>query len=522
MVWTGVAAAAMTASLSAQGPRAEQAPQVDRYIVGQAKPPDVPGQPQRDMTLDQAIQVALDRNVELQVARMNPQTIDYTLQALRATFVPTLTSNYGYNSSSRVSENVQEGVARVTSLSQNFNGGLRQTLPWYGASYQANFNNSRSSDNALSTRITPRYNSSLRLTFDMPLLAGFRIDQNRNRLRTLPIQRQIEELRLESTIENTKTSVRNAYWALKNAVEAIEIQRRALALAQRTLEDQRVRVDIGTLAPVETVQQEAAVASAEQSLLAAEVAWRNADLNLKRLLIGDQGDELNRQTINPVDQPVYGPPSVDVQAAIQSAMASRLDLTQQRRNLDVTQMNIEINRDALRPNLAMSAGYTLQGTAGTTRVFQGGQIVDTITAGYVDALGAIAGFDTPAWNLGVTFNYPLGMRAAKANYASAQLSLDQARLQLKAQELSVANEVTDAGLNVESLYKQLLAAQKTREAQERNAQAAQTRLEVGMATNFEVVQAQQQLTSSRLNELRAMVQYVLAIANFERVQRVGR
>jgi outer membrane protein TolC len=512
----------MAVSLSAQGPRVEQTPQIDRYIVGQAKPPDVPGAPPRELTLDQAMQAALDHNLELKVARMNPLTLDYQLQQFRATFAPTLTGNYSYSDSARVSENTLDGVARINTVGQNFNGALRQTLPWYGSSYQLSFSNSRSANNTVTARINPSYNSSVRMTFDMPLLAGFKIDQNRNRLKTLPIQRQVEELRLQSTIENTKNSVRTAYWALKNAVEAIEIQRRALALAQRTLDDQRVRVEIGVLAPVETVQQEAAVASAEQSLLAAEVTWRNAELNLKRLIIGDQTDELNRVTINPVDQPVYGPPSVDVQSAITAALDSRLDLTQQRRNIDVTRMNLMITRDLLRPSLALTSGYTLQGTGGTTRIFSQGQIVDRIPGGYLDALQAIGGFDTPAWNVGVNFSYPLGMRAARANYASATLSLEQSELQLKATELSVTNEVTDAGLNVENLYKQLLAAQKTREAQERNADAAQTRLEVGMATNFEVVQAQQQLTSSRLNELRAMIQYINAIANFERVQRVGR
>jgi outer membrane protein TolC len=496
--------------------------QVDRYVVGQARPPEVPGAPMRDLTLEQVIDIALENNVELKVARMQPLTFDYQLQQFRATFSPTLTSSYSYSNSSRVSENTTEGVARVTSLSQNFNGGIRQTLPWFGSSYQANFTNSRSSDNALSTRITPRYNSSMRLSFDMPLLAGFKVDQNRNRLKTLPIQRQVEELRLQSTIENTRNSVRTSYWALKSAVEAIEIQRRALALAQRTLDDQRVRVEIGVLAPIETVQQEAAVASAEQSLLAAEIAWRNAELNLKRLLIGDRSDEINRVTINPVDQPVFGQPSVNVEAAIQTAIENRLDLTQQRRDLDVSRMNLQITKDQLKPNLTFSSGYTLQGTAGTTRIFQGGQIVDEIPGGYFDALRAIAGFDTPAWNLGFNFSYPIGMRQAKASYATAVLNLEQAELRLKAQELEAVNQVTDAGLNVESLYKQLLAAQKTREAQEQNATAAQTRLDVGMATNFEVVQAQQQLTNARLNELRAMINYVNAIANFERVQRVGR
>ncbi|MEZ5318493.1 MAG: TolC family protein [Vicinamibacterales bacterium] len=121
-------------------------------------------------------------------------------------------------------------MSRVNSLGQNFNGGLRQTLPWFGSSYQVSFNNSRSSNNAVTTRINPSYNSSVRMTFDMPILAGFKVDQTRNRLKTLPLQRQVEELRLQTTIENTKNSVRTAYWALKSAVEAIEIQRRALAL----------------------------------------------------------------------------------------------------------------------------------------------------------------------------------------------------------------------------------------------------------------------------------------------------
>lgn len=524
MLTTALVGLVLPAASAGQTPQntPAQGVQVDRYVVGQARPPAVAGAPPREMTLEQAVQVALDNNLELKVARMTPQTIDYQLQGVRASFNPTLTGDYAYSDSSRVSENTLDGVSRVTTVGQNFNGGLRQSLPWYGGSYQVNFTNSRSANNAITTRINPSYNSSVRLSFNMPILAGFRIDQNRNRLRTLPIQRQVEELRLQATIENTRRDVRVAYWNLKNAVEAIEIQRRALALAQRTLEDQKVRVEIGTLAPIETVQQEAAVASAEQSLLAAEIAWRNADLSLKRLLIGDQGDELNRATIVPVEQPVVAPPSVDVQAAIQAALGSRLDLTQQRRNLDVTRMNLEITRDLLRPNLALNSGYTLQGTGGTTRVIQQGIITSSTPGGYVDALQAIAGFDTPAWNVGLNLNYPLGMRAAKANYASAILGLEQSELTLKAQELNVTNEVTDAGLNVESLYKQFLASQKTRQAQETNAEAAQVRLENGMATNFEVVQAQQALTSARLNELRAMINYVNAVANFERVQRVGR
>jgi outer membrane protein TolC len=75
---------------------------------------------------------------------------------------------------------------------------------------------------------------------------------------------------------------------------------------------------------------------------------------------------------------------------------------------------------------------------------------------------------------------------------------------------------------VENTYKQFQAAQKARQAAETNADAAVTRFDVGMATNFEVVTAQQALTQSRLSELSALIRYMNAVAEFERVQKVGR
>jgi len=66
------------------------------------------------------------------------------------------------------------------------------------------------------------------------------------------------------------------------------------------------------------------------------------------------------------------------------------------------------------------------------------------------------------------------------------------------------------------------AAQKAREVAERNAEAEQTRFDVGMSTNYNVVQAQTNLTTQRLAELRALISYLNSIAEFDRIQRVGR
>ena len=106
----------------------------------------------------------------------------------------------------------------------------------------------------------------------------------------------------------------------------------------------------------------------------------------------------------------------------------------------------------------------------------------------------------------------------RVDYARALVSLQQARINLQAQELTVSSDVTNAGLNVENTYKQLQAAQKSREAQERNTDAAAVRFDVGMATNFEVVQAQRDLADARNRELREHLNYRRALVDFQRTQ----
>jgi outer membrane protein TolC len=520
----------LTATASAQepapaapapAPQAAQQP-VDRYIVGQAQPPVEAGKQIRELTLEEAMIIALERNLGLQVAKMAPQGVDYQLQAARASFVPNFTTSYSYSNNKSPSNDNLDGVASITNVSQSYNGGMSQTLPWHGAQFNVNFQNSRSSTNRFTTRLNPGYNSSVRLGFNMPLLQGFKIDGNRNQLRTLQVQRQISDIQLQTQIENLKNNVRTSYWNLRSAIEQIEIQRRALEIAQRQFEDSKIRVDIGTLAPIDTTNFETQVANAEQQLLNAQITWRTAELNFKTLLASGTDDEIYTQVINPAEQPQLSVQSVDIQSAVARALQERTDVMQARRQIESSRLSLEVSKNQTMPSLNFSTGYNLTGQGGQEKVFQQGQVVDILPGGYADALAAIAGFDSPAWNLGFNFSYPLGMRAAKANYARSQLGLEQSLAQLKAQELSISTEVINAGLAVENTYKQFQAAQKARQAAETNADAAVTRFDVGMATNFEVVTAQQALTQSRLSELSALIRYMNAVAEFERVQKVGR
>jgi len=395
----------------------------------------------------------------------------------------------------------------------------------YGGSYSATFGSGRTTDNRPTQLRNPNMSANTTFQYNQPILANFKIDQNRNAIRVQQVQRQIADIQLQGTIENTKASVRTAYWTLRRTIEQVEIQRRALELSQRLWQDNRTKVEIGTMAPIDLFQNEATVATNEQNLLNARITWQNAELQFKQLLASGTEDPIYGQTINPIGQPpVLDQVMVDIPKAVKTAIDQRTDLTQLRKGLEVSHFNLDIRKNAVLPSLNVTGTYQLQGQGGNTYQFNRATLVRTLVeeGGYADALASIAGFDQPTWTAQVNFTYPLGMVSQKAQLASARVQLQRDEASLKAQELSVSTEVTAAGLAVQNTWQQLLAARKSREASEKQAEAEQTRFDNGMSNNYNIALAQNDLTSRRQSELNAIIAYINAIADFEKAQKVGR
>jgi outer membrane protein len=491
-----------------------QALPVDKYVVGTAKPPQVAGQEPLDMTLEQAIQVALDNNLSLQVARLNPQIQDYTLEGARAVFVPQITATYNYTNQSAPSTNTTEGVLDNLTTTNRYNAGVSQSTPWYGGTYAVNFNNSSQTSNAKTNPRNPQYNSSLQFTYTQPLLANFSTDANRENVAANVVERQITDIQLLTTIENTKATVRDSYWGLKAAIEKIEISRRAEALAQELYDDDKTQVTIGTMAEIDTAQPEAALASAQGATLAAEIAWQQADLAFKQLIVSGPNDDLLKKTINPVDIPVVGPePNLDIPGALAKAMTDRTDIQEAVKGLEMTDLSFKLAQNQIKPQLNLTGGFTNAGLGGPT--------ASDLTSGFGDAFSSVFAFSEPTWVFGSTFTYQLGMQTNKAALARARLSYDQQKANLKVTQLGVVADVTGAGLNVENTYKQYLAAVKASVAQQKATEAEQTKFTVGLSNNFNVVTQQDNLTSARLSELNALINYLIAVSDYDRKQRIG-
>ncbi|MCC7242816.1 MAG: TolC family protein [Acidobacteria bacterium] len=475
-----------------------------------------------ELSLEESVQLALEQNLDIQVSRLEPQSVDLQVAGFHNTYRPVLSTTFGQRAVVNPPSSQLNGGTSVNNDTMTYNFGVNQTVPWGGGSYSVGWNNSRLTTNNLFANYNPSYTAALTASYSQPLIRGFRVDNTRQQLEVAQINRDISEESVRATVTQTVANVRNAYWDLVFARSAVDVARRALDLAERLVVDNQARVEVGTLAPLDIVQAQAEAATRRQTLAAAEATASTADLALKRYLVSGTEDPLWRQEIVPVDVPSLEPPPTDVEGAVRRAIAERTDLATSRKNLQSNDVNIRFFKNQSMPALDLTASYGAQGLGGTQFIRQGSglgsTVIGTVPGGYTDALSLLADRKYPTWNLAVTLSYPLFGNQAEAQHARARVQRQQAQTRLRALEVQVAAEVSNAAFTVQANLRRVEAASVARELAQKRLEAEQSRFEVGLTTNFFVVQAQRDLRDAENTELRALADYRKSLVNFERAQ----
>ena len=476
-----------------------------------------------DLTLDDAIQRALERNLDIAVERINPQVFDLTLAQQEAFYRPTVGFNVDAASRTNPSATQLDGGRVTNTDTSNFDLSLDQPVKWGGGTLVVGFDNNRQETNNAFSSFNPSYRSVFLSQYSQPLLRGFRTDNSRTQIQVTQINRDISDIDLRQTVTNTVADVENAYWELLYSVGSVAVQQQALDLAEQLVRDNRARVEIGTLAPIDVVQSQAEAAARRQTLAQAQQALQTAELTLKRLIVAGTQDELWNADINPVDQPRLNQPPIDIPSAVGNALGQRTDLSRAQRQQDINQLNVRSLRDNTLPALDLVGTYQLQGQGGDLliRDFLGGEAGQVIPGSYGDAIDHLVDARFPVWSVGVQMSYPIGTSSDDAALERARLQVRQTDAQLRQLELNVATEVTNAALQVESIRERIDAATASRELSEQQLSAEESKFEVGMSTNFFVVQAQRDLATAQDAELRAILDYQKALVEFERLQQTS-
>ncbi len=449
----------------------------------------------QDLSLQDCIELALKHNLDLQVERRNPIRAEYNIDIARAgyyepTFGFTAAEDYS-KAAAQFDPSIGLIIPGQETTTDSFSSSIRGALPYTGLQYSLNANGSVTEGNGGAQN--SRGGSSIVLT--QPLLRNLWTDSGRLGINQSRNNFRSTELALKRRVMDTITQVEVAYYNLIFTYESVKVQEMARQLAQRSLDETKKRFEVGTVAELETKQTESQVAAREADLLSAR---RNLDIQqnvLKRLISDDYG-AVHRLVLKPKESLSAQLQVFDVQLSWDKGLSDRPDLVQSRIELENMGLQLKFDRNQLYPQLDLFGSYGQNGTG--------------VDLG--ESYDAVANGDQPNYRIGATLSIPLGNRAARSRYRSNKVREEQLLLTLKGQEQGIMIEIDNAIKQASSSYDRVQATRKASEYAQAALEAEQKKLENGKSTSFVVLQLQNDLTSARSSELRAVADYNNALA----------
>jgi outer membrane protein TolC len=476
----------------------------------------------RRISIDEAVALALENNLDLQVERINPQVQDLTVAQARTGYTPMFQTFINWNDQTQPPASLLAGNAsQIVGNNANYNFGFGGFNQW-GGNYSVGWNNTRATTNNIFTNFNPQFATNVSGNYTQPLLRNFKMDGTRQQLLVSQKNREISEVQLRQSIALTARNVKNAYYDLMYANGNLNVQRQSLDLAQQSLKDNRARVEIGTMAPIDIVQAEAEVAQREESVILAEAAISRAEDRLRALVFNPGVPDFWRLRIEPTETVQFQPHAVDTEGAVANALQNRTDLNQARKQLETNDVNIRYFKNQSLPDVNASLSYFSQAIGGTTLVrepgFPPGPVIGEVQKSYGSTLGTMFSGDFPTWTLQMQISYPIGQANSEAALARVRLQDQQSRKQLQSQELVVATQIREFARQVQTNTKRVEATRASRVLAERRLEAEEKKFQAGMTTSFLVFQAQRDLNQARNNELQALVDYVKSTVDFDAAQ----
>jgi len=476
------------------------------------------------LSVDDAVKMALDSNVDLRADRLDPQISDTRVAAASGVFRPTIVTSLNSNNQLQPPSSFLVPTATETDIVTT-NAGVSQRLPRFGTSYTLGWTTAHTNSNSFLNSYNPLLQSGLSVNVSQPLIRDLFIDQARQNLATTQTNRAIADTRLRESVVQTTADVKTAYWNLVSARANVDARRTALDLAQELGRVNKAKVDVGTSPPLDLVSAQAEVASDQEQLIIAETAVKQAEDRLRVLIFDPAKRENWSVQIDAIDSPPVGTAAVDVDAAVTRALAERADLQRARKDIDNSQIGVKYADNQRLPDVRLNASYAANGLGGTQVLRTGGFPGTIVGPGDITPFGTVLsqlfGRDFPTWSVGVSVSYPIGESSEQANLARAKLERAQSGERLKSAEARAILQVRDAAWKIEMNAKRIETTRAARELAEQRLDAERKRYEVGMSTSFLVIQAQRDLSQAKTNELGAVLAYDLSLVDFDALQEAG-
>ncbi len=484
-----------SSALHAQNPAATN---TSSAAVGTA---NTAANPNRQIGLAEAVQMALQSNLDIQVSRFNPTISQFALSEAFAVYEPDLRLAYTHvnNTSPGGFDEFGRQIDPLIIDNDNWDADIGNFVQGYapsGLTYSLG-GGLRKQNRKLGTGTfgADEYTGDFGISLRQPLLRNFWIDTSRATIQINRRNLRISEEQLRQLIMDKLFEVERAYYNLIFARENVKVQATALELASQLLRENRKRVEVGALAPLDEKQAESEVASTRAALIDAE-RLLSEQQNILKGLITDKYAEWNAVNLEPVENLVAVPATSDVQESWRRGLTQRGDLMELKYALERAGIVLKLRKNQLWPELDLvgSYGHNERGN------------------GFNDILGDLPRGRSPRYSYGVILDIPLGNRSARARLKSAKADQEQSLVEYKRLEQQIMVQIDDAVKLIRSSFERVEATRAARAFAQEALAAEQKKLENGKSTSFFVLQFQRDLTVRRSDEIRALADYNNALA----------
>jgi outer membrane protein TolC len=458
------------------------------------------------LSLDQAIRLALENNLDLEVQRITEARALRDPLIAEAAFDPLFRTGFTWSKSSTTSTSIIEGAA-VGDQSERDNRtyflGLSGQMR-YGTTWNLRLNGSRSSTSAISEFFSPlNYRGAYDLSLSQPLMQGFGHDITETSLRVALRNAESSRLAMRRAVETTVASVVSSYWDLVYTRQNVDVQQRALVEATELLGINQRRLEVGTGTELDVISAEANIETQKASIIDAVNQLRDIQdvlldkVNAPEHRVGGASGPMFRDLevipTTSLDLPEF---PVEMAQAVEFALVTRLELFQ--RDLDIanSEDQLLLSEDQLRPNLTLSGGWNQPGN-------------DITFDGSWSNIG-----EDFTWNAGLNFEIPIGNRAARNRMLQSQDDLRRSQISREQAAHGIVLEVTRAVRELLSARQSVETTRAATRLRRKELDGETRRLEVGISTAYQVLQVQNSLLQSQVSELQSQVRLRKAIAAY--------
>jgi outer membrane protein TolC len=487
----------------------------------------------KSMSLEDCVEIALHHNLDIEIQRYNPQINAFNLGGLYGSYEPNLYVNGEHDENQQPGGVDSQGraIPGAEIRTDRYAGGFSGLLPW-GLNYNLGINlidqttirppipGGNFTNVVQNTFFVPSWGSNVTflstntsltgvpgittetysgeagfLQLRQPLLKNFWIDNTRLQIFLDKKTLQQSELTLRGQVMTTINAVEQAYYNLIFSQENVKVQQKAVELAERQLAENKKRVEVGAMAPLDEKQAESQVASSQADLFNALGSEETQQRVLKNLL-SDDYSKWATVVIQPTAKLLAVPQRFDLQDSWRKGMSMRPDLISQRVSLEKQGYIVKYNRNQLFPQLDMI------GTLG----------YNSSSPNFNGYLDQFKNRDNLFWSAGGQMTFPLGNGTARNNLKAAKAAKDQATLGLKQLEQNVMVTIENDIATANTRFQQVTATREARVYAEAALEAEQKKLESGKSTSFVVLQLTRDLTSARSAEISALANYNISLS----------